>query len=126
MYNGITFKHFLSGSNAVEGILTTRWQGVLIAGLYEWQYGIKEVDGFYWFAGAGAHAGYFSGTLHPWYSVADGPDSFVLGVDGIIGLEYVVKEFPLDIAIDYKPSFNVIGNQRLNGDEFAISFRYYW
>jgi len=34
-YNGLTIKHFIGGKSAVEGILTTRWYGFNVTGLYE-------------------------------------------------------------------------------------------
>ncbi|MGB8492023.1 MAG: hypothetical protein WCE64_13285, partial [Bacteroidales bacterium] len=35
LYNGLSVKHFFSENKAVEGILTTRWRGFDITGLYE-------------------------------------------------------------------------------------------
>ena len=32
---GLTIKHFLTKSNALEGILASRWGGFIITGLYE-------------------------------------------------------------------------------------------
>lgn len=35
--NGLTIKHFIGERNAVEGIISSRWQGFNITGLYEYQ-----------------------------------------------------------------------------------------
>ena len=33
--NGLTVKHFISEKSAIEGLLSTRWRGFDITGLYE-------------------------------------------------------------------------------------------
>lgn len=124
LYNGLTFKHFLNEKNAIEGILATRWRGISLTGLYEWQKPISEA-GFSWFFGFGAHVGSFAGTLSPWSPIGTVGNTLVAGVDGIIGLEYVFEKFPLDLAIDYKPAVHLIGGF-FSGDEFGLSARYYW
>ena len=34
--NGLTVKHFFSEHSAIEGIVSTRWEGFYVIGLYEW------------------------------------------------------------------------------------------
>ena len=48
----------------------------------------------------------------------------VLGLDGVLGMEYNFTEAPINIGIDWKPAFNVAGNQDFWPDGGAISIRY--
>lgn len=119
---GVSFKHFISTTDAVEGILTSRWSGVNVTGLFERHTGAFDVDALYFYYGGGAHIGFWDGDTNPWFD--DGNNYTVLGIDGIIGLEYVFSEIPFNISLDYKPGFNIIGYTGYWGDEMAISFRY--
>jgi len=117
--NGITFKHFISTNDAAEGILSTRWGGFNITGLLERHTTAFDTDGLYFFYGAGAHLGSFNNS---WF--LDNTNHIVIGIDGIIGLEYVLDELPLNVSVDWKPGFNFIGYTGFWGDELALSVRY--
>lgn len=119
--NGITGKHFISTTDAVEGILASRWNGFHITGLYERHTNAFDVDRLYFFYGGGAHIGFFDSTS-PWFD--NSSSTAVIGIDGIVGLEYVFTEIPFNIALDYKPGFNLIGYTGFWGDEMALSFRF--
>ncbi|HRY97965.1 MAG TPA: hypothetical protein P5550_02810 [Bacteroidales bacterium] len=122
--NGITLKHFTSSDQALEGILTTRWQGFMVTGLLEFQEGLRH-EGLSWFYGFGAHAGFFGGyDGHPWFD--DNKDYTVLGIDGILGLEYVFDEVPISVGLDWKPAFNLTGHSGFWGSDGAFSIRYVW
>ena len=120
--NGITVKHFLSETMAIEGILSSRWRGFQITGLAEFGHHALSTAGLDFYYGAGAHIGFYNGyDGHPWGK--KGESYSVLGVDGIIGIEYTF-DFPLNISLDYKPSFNILGYSGFWGDELALSVRY--
>ena len=121
-YTGFTIKHFISTSDAVEGILTTRWGGFNITGLYERHGRAFDTDHLFYYFGGGAHIGVWTGNTSPWFT---GTQTYtVIGIDGILGLEYVFEEIPFNISIDWKPGFNLINNINFWGDEIALSFRY--
>ena len=119
---GITFKHFLSSNDALEGILTTRWGGFNITGLYERHGRAFDTDNLYYYYGGGAHIGMMSGRNNGWLENTN--TYAVIGIDGIIGLEYVFEEIPFNISLDWKPSFNLNGDDPFWPDEVALSFRY--
>ena len=48
----------------------------------------------------------------------------VIGIDGIIGLEYSFTEIPINVSIDWKPVLNIIGYSGFWGDGGALSVRY--
>jgi len=118
---GITFKHFLSDKNAVEGILSTRWGGFRITALYEIHEPTKQYPGLKWFYGVGAHAGFWDDRS----PFVNDPDSqAILGIDGILGLEYTFDEIPLNLGIDWIPSFNLIGDTSWGKLLIGVSARY--
>lgn len=120
--SGITVKHFISDKAAIEGIFSSRWGGANLTGLYEISKGLGSVAGLNWYYGAGAHVGRWYGDRSPWFK--DKEHHIVLGADAIIGLEYNFKEIPINLSIDYKPAFNLIGYSGFWGDEGALSIRY--
>lgn len=119
---GLTLKHFISNDAALEGIISSRWQGLVITGLYEKHAQAFDVSGLNWFYGAGAHIGFWDGNNVKW---ADDDRSYtVLGLDGIIGLEYNIQEIPFNISLDWKPSLNIVGHSGFWADGGALSVRY--
>jgi len=123
-FNGITVKHFIGDNTALEGILSTRWSGFEITGLYEIHNQAFDVDRLNWYYGFGAHVGLYDGdkTYSSWGN--EGETYTVIGVDGIIGMEYNFTEVPINISIDWKPTLNLIGFTGFWADGIALSIRY--
>ncbi len=120
--NGLTVKHFVSANNALEGILSTRWGGFNVTGLYEIHNYPFAVQGLSWYYGFGAHIGFWDGNDVGW---ADDDGAYtVIGADGVIGLEYNFVEVPINLSLDWKPSLNLIGHSGFWGDGGALSIRY--
>ena len=119
--NGITVKHFVSSNAAFEGILTTRWRGLGITGLYEIHGTAFDTDRLNWYAGFGGHLGFWDGRYSNW---GDDRSYTVIGIDGILGLEYNFEEVPFNLSIDWKPAFNFYGHSGFWGDGGALSIRY--
>ncbi len=122
--SGLTVKHFISQKNALEGILSTRWRGFDITGLYEIHNQAFDTDRLNWYFGFGAHLGFWDGdyTYTRWGEV--GRNYIIIGIDGILGIEYNFREAPINIGIDWKPAFNIIGYTGFWGDGGALSIRY--
>ena len=114
---GISYKQFLSARNAVEGLLLTDLNdGVEVSGLYMFQSRFPgSARDLRWYAGGGAHIGTWG--KH---------DEFVLGPDGILGVEYSFSDIPLSISIDWHPVFNIITekNDRFWPAKFGLTMRY--
>jgi hypothetical protein len=100
----VTLKHFI-GNSALEGIGYFWNRGSRITGLYEFHHGIISVPGLKWYVGPGAHIGFYSNKY--------GGGS-VIGVDGVIGLDYKFKGAPINMSVDWQPSFE-FGNNYGNG-----------
>ncbi len=124
---GVNVKHNLDSYNAVEGIFTHRWGGFILSGLYEYIQPTSEA-GLNWYYGIGAHIGYWdskrSGEFPGWWEKGHDGAYTIVGVDGIIGIEYTLENAPFNLSVDWKPVFNILGISALWGDMVAITIRY--
>ena len=102
---GVTLKHFVSAKNALEGIGYFYNYGARITGLYEIHGEINNAGGLRYYYGPGAHVGFYNNKY-------GGNTSF--GVDGVLGLDYKIKSAPINLSLDWQPSFE-FGNNYNNG-----------
>ncbi|MGQ9620083.1 MAG: hypothetical protein ACUVTX_03760 [Bacteroidales bacterium] len=121
-FNGITVKHFIHGTSAIEGLLYIRWKGFEVTGLYEVHTPAFQTAGLNWFFGGGAHIGFYNGDNTPWGDV--GATYTNIGIDGIVGLEYNFSKIPLNLSLDWKPELNIIGYREFWYDNVALSVRF--
>ncbi len=104
--SGASIKYFASPSIALEGVLGFRNKGVVVTGLFEIHQSAFNVDGLKFYYGAGGHAG---GVGKGGYRVYNGDyrvydtSSPLLGVDGVLGLEYVIPSSPIAVSADLDP-----------------------
>lgn len=122
--NGLTIKHFVSSKAAFEGIIASRWKGLELTGLYEVHGRAFSTERMKWYIGFGGHVGFWNGDNTNKYWGEPGTSYTVIGLDGILGLEYSFLEVPINIGIDWKPTFNFYGYSGFWGDGGAISIRY--
>ena len=114
---GFSVKVFADQENALELILHRRNNiRYRITALYERHNHFSS--NWYFFYG-------FGGTLNI-ITDSDIQGQLGIGVDGILGLEYVAETIPISLGIDYKPGFNIIGASNSNNffwDELGFSIR---
>ncbi len=122
LFAGLTVKHFVSSKAAFEGLLSTRWRGFVVTGLYEIEAEAFDVKGLNWYYGAGAHVGFYNGSYTDWGRY--GTSYTVIGIDGILGLEYNFKKVPINIGLDWKPFINLVGYSGFWPDDGALSVRF--
>ena len=121
-FTGFTIKHFTNNLNPIEGLLSFRWNGFIVTGLYEYQKPINSIQNLDWFVGIGGHVGFWNNDNYYYH---DNNNSYtVFGVDFIGGLEYTFKEVPFTVGLDWKPAFNIVCDNHFWGDGFALSIRY--
>lgn len=123
---GLTIKGHLSSEKAVEGLVYFRSRGLGVTLLYE-----KHADAFgtsdlQWYYGVGGHFGYWNKDRNLNAPVFTEETDIIGGVDGIIGIEYTIKEIPFCISLDYKPLLNLFGTGEVPrfGHGGALSIRY--
>lgn len=105
----ITLKHFTREHVALEGLLSFWRYGFRFTGLYEYHDDINGAPGLKWYIGPGAHLGFYNDR---WANrlLADEDDRLDLGVDGVIGLDYKINGAPLNISLDWQPSFTIVAD----------------
>jgi hypothetical protein len=121
--NGLTIKHFTSEKSAIEGILASRWRGFELTGLYEVHNQAFDAERLKWFIGFGGHIGFWNGDYTRGWG-EPGTSYTVVGLDGILGLEYSFTEVPINLSLDWKPAFNFVGYSGFWADGGALSIRY--
>jgi hypothetical protein len=89
--------------------------------LYEIHNPAFDIDRLNWYYGVGGHIGFWDGKYDDRF---DAGNNTVIGIDGILGLEYNFKEIPFNLSLDWKPALNLVGSSGFWGDGGAISIRY--
>lgn len=103
--SGLTIKQFLSRSTNLEGIVSFGPHSFLITGLYEFNSNISSnAPGLNLVYGFGGHIGFFGdGGRYYAYSDRYYNNASVIGIDGIVGLDYKFSKAPINLGIDIKP-----------------------
>ena len=112
---GISFKHFVNGNNALELIGYFWSRGARFTGLYEIHGPISGATGLQWYIGPGAHVGF--------YNTKYGDGAFI-GIDGVLGLDYKFRGAPINLSLDWQPSFEFGDNRGFVGSWGGLGIRY--
>lgn len=106
-----TYRQFMEEDKALEGVLFIGRHGATVGVLKEFfQPALGQISEYLYFEyGFGAHLG-FRYTDHykvmtRTYELEDYRFTPLLGIDGIVGIEYRFPEFPFIIGVDLKPYF---------------------
>ena len=119
----ISYKKDWGADARMEALLYINSDGFRLTGLYEKYFPLTpEVPGLNWFIGGGAHWGIWSDNWRTRYPTRE--SGIAIGVDGILGIDYKIKNAPLNISLDWQPSFNIIGYQYFEGRWGGIGIRY--
>lgn len=119
---GITLKHFTQNNRALEGIGYFWHDGFRFTGLYEIHGDFNGAPGLKWYIGPGAHIQFWS---EEWKRNYPGRDAGVgIGVDGVLGLDYKIGGAPINLSLDWQPSFNFVGYNYFEGGWGGFAIRY--
>jgi hypothetical protein len=133
--SGITFRQYLEDNFSYEGLLSFRKDGLqftLLRQIHE-QTLFDVSDNLYLVYGYGAHAGFFYASdykIFPYNHVYYPERRFspLVGIDAYAALEYRLTSFPITIAFDYKPFFEVSAYQFFKISiwdmAFAVKYRF--
>lgn len=111
----VSLKHFIKDNHALEGLGYFWNRGFRITGLYEIHGDINGAPGLRWYVGPGAHVGFYSSKYGGGSSI---------GVDGVLGLDYKFKEAPINLSLDWQPSFEFGDGRGFSGDWGGLAIRY--
>lgn len=125
----VSLKHFLNDNgHAVEAYVGTRGWGygrwVNISAGYQIHnpLDIDGVEGLYWYYGAGASI-LFWNFNDPFLD--DNNSSSSIGLQGYLGLDYAFDDVPVNISVDWVPTFFVNGYSNGFGAGYAgVGIRY--
>jgi hypothetical protein len=128
--SGLEYRVFSGDLTSYRVLLSTRKQGLQLTGLKEYHvldaFDIEREE-FTFIYGFGAHVG-FESWHKELYNFSDngfylerrsGP---IIGLDGLAGIEYNIREIPLVAGLEVKPYFNVFGKNFFQVQPFDIAF----
>ncbi|NLI73129.1 MAG: hypothetical protein GX361_10465 [Bacteroidales bacterium] len=113
-----SYQHPFSSANRLEvdlGLYGWKHSEFALSGIYQWLFGAQ--GGFNVFAGFGPQVG-------SWYWGKEDKNTIGVGVAGQLGVEYNF-DFPLQLSLDWRPSWVIIPTDRGFGYEgVALGIRY--
>lgn len=121
---GITLKHFVKSNAALEGIAYFWRDGMRITGLYEFHGNISGAPGLKWYVGPGAHVGFWNNRYWRNSRYPDYNGGALVGIDGVLGLDYKFKGAPINMSIDWQPSYEFGTYGGFYGNWGGLAIRY--
>jgi hypothetical protein len=120
--SAISYKSFMTSSKAIEVLGYFTLDGFRTTVMIEKYSPFANTEPLSWYIGYGGHLGIWSEEWkknNPTHKAG-----IALGVDGIIGLDYKVKNAPLNLSIDWQPSFNFVGSSYFESGWAGLGIRY--
>lgn len=122
----LSYKTFVSESTAVEGILGYRgfsgYSWITIGAALQKHNAIGDVDGLAWYYGGGASVFLFNFDND---FFGDNSSTTSFGIQGYLGLDYRFADIPLNLSVDWVPTFFVNGfGSGFGGGYGALAARY--
>lgn len=109
---GITLKTFFKEDRALEFIGFFNRYGTRITGLYEFHGDLNTEGNLKWYMGVGGHVGLYK------------LNTTIVGIDGVIGIDYKFNNMPLNLALDWQPSFEFYKGYGFSGNWGGLAVRY--
>jgi hypothetical protein len=121
---GISLKHFFNGNNAGELIGYFWRNGFRLTGLYEIHGPISGATGLKWYIGPGLHVGAYNNHHYHHHDGHYHDSHASIGIDGVLGLDYKFNSAPINISLDWQPSFEFADGHSFNGSWGGLGIRY--
>ncbi len=118
----ITAKTVITANSELEALLYTWKYGDRVTTLYEIYGNIKSMEGLHYYYGPGAHLGFWNKKWIKTYPTRH--TGSAVGVDGVVGLDYQLNNAPINISLDWQPSYNFISYNYFEGGWGGIAIRY--
>lgn len=122
-----SYKTFINENNAIE--ITAGYRGWTyykwfnIGGYYQHHTPIESADGLSWYYGGGINL-YFWSFDNSYFNSKD-YSSTTLGLSGVLGLDYKFKDTPINVSLDWIPTFFLSGyGDGFGGGYGGLSVRY--
>lgn len=112
--SGIVYKAFFRHRpSAIEGGLLYNRHGFNLSALYEYHPELFRNKRIQVYFGGGAFGGEWD-------------EEFSLGIAGVAGIEYILRDLPLSFSADWKPMLNLFEDFEADWLDFGISIRYHF
>lgn len=95
---GINVKTNLDTRRAALEFIGYFKDGFTVLGLYEWHFDLNQTRNLRFYLGGGGLVGFMN---------EDSGGGAVLGVSGVIGLDYKFLKIPLNLSLDWQPSYQI-------------------
>jgi hypothetical protein len=112
---GVTLKTFVKSNAAFEGIGYFWDKGTRITALYEYHQDLTQSGNLKWYIGPGAHVGFYKAEFF------DGGTS--VGIDGVLGLDYKFPGIPINVSLDWQPSYEFGDYAGFSGNWGGVGLR---
>ncbi len=110
--SGLTYKGFLTHQMAaIEGDFLYNNHGFNVTALLEHHIEIFRNERSMVYMGGGAFGGSWD-------------EEFSIGVAAIGGIEYTLRDIPLNFSLDWKPMLNIFADFEFDFLDFGVSIRY--
>ena len=116
----ISYKQFVTDYNNIEGEALFGSNSFRAVGLYEFNFDIQGISGLRWYVGPGAHIGFWNHNNDQQKKTS----SAGFGIDGVLGLDYKVADYPINVSLDWQPAVDIIGSSGFTPAYGGIGIRY--
>ncbi|MGI9137665.1 MAG: hypothetical protein ACR2IM_01360 [Sediminibacterium sp.] len=118
----ISYRSFYTRNKAAEGIGFVSLDGFQLTILNEKFTPFTNTENLTWYIGYGGHFNLWSERYKLNNPAKKAGVS--VGVDGILGLDYKLRNTPLNLSVDIQPSFNFVGESYFELGWGGIGIRY--
>ncbi len=108
----LTVKHFFNTKFALEGLLNVKKDQAVVEIIPELSNSFAKPPGLNWYFGIGGNIKFPQNQ------------NVIIGVVGMLGLEYTFPNAPINLSLDWKPSLELIGGNSSYPAGFGLSVRY--
>ena len=118
----LSYRSFYTRNKAVEAIGFISLDGFQLTILNEKYTPFANAENLTWYIGYGGHFNLWSER----YKLNNPSKSagVAVGVDGILGLDYKLKNTPINLSVDIQPAFNFVGASYFDLGWGGIGIRY--
>lgn len=125
--SGFEYRYYVSDTQSFKGLLGTRDGGVQLHGFAEfYKYDLFSFSyQLVFYYGLGGHLGYERWDEMRYQNnsrVEDARTSFLGGIDGVMGVEYLFYEVPFSAGLEIKPYFDVFGRRGFDIQLYDVAF----
>jgi hypothetical protein len=110
---GLNLKTFISEKNALDFSFFLGNGASRLVGLYQVHGDLSTEGNFKWYLGGG-----------PSIMFVKNQSKSVLGINGVVGLDYKIKSLPLNVALDWQPGFQIGSSYGFVNDWVTLAVRY--